>query len=73
MKDLNDMSLQDLKELRLLIIHKLSSEKAYMDCQRGYDYFEYCRREESYNKSENHSKLKQIDKKIEEYINFTTK
>jgi hypothetical protein len=63
------MSLTDLLKLKSIIEERLAKQKAWLDGGRGFDYTEYCRRETIYENDENHSRLKIINQRIEEFVN----
>lgn len=65
----NTMSLTDLLKLKSIIEERLAKQKAWLDGGCGFDYTEYCRRKTIYENDENHSRLKIINQRIEEFVN----
>ena len=63
------MSLSDLKHIKSILEERLLQKEKWMNSERGHSYEEYCRRELIYHKDENHSKLKRVNKRIEDFIN----
>jgi len=67
--NLETMSLSDLKQIKSILEERLSQKEKWVKSERGYNYEEYCRRELIYHNDENHSKLKRVNQRIEEFIN----
>jgi hypothetical protein len=63
------MSLSDLKHIKSILEERLSQKENWMNSERGRNYEEYCRRELIYHNDENHSKLKRVNQRIEDFIN----
>ena len=75
-----EISLSDLKEIKSILEERLKKKYRYMTIERGYDYEEYCKREQEYCKREllygqdvnydvNYERLKRVNKRIEDFVN----
>ena len=67
--NIETMSLSDLKQIKSILEERLLKKEKWMNSERGRNYEEYCRRELIYHNDENHSKLKRVNQRIEDYIN----
>jgi hypothetical protein len=63
------MSLSDLKHIKSILEERLTQKEKWMNSERGQNYKEWCRRELIYHNDENHSKLKKVNQRVEDFIN----
>ncbi len=67
--NIGTMSLSDLKQIKSILEERLLQKENWMNSERGRNYEEYCRREFIYHNDENHSKLKRVNQRIDDFIN----
>jgi len=67
--NIETMSLSDLKHIKSILEERLLQKEKWMNSERGYNYEEYCRRQLIYHNDENHTKLKRVNQRIEDFIN----
>lgn len=68
--DVYKMSLTDLITLKSLIEKKLDRLRKMRDGERGYDYDRYNKLDLEFQRNENHKRLKIVNERIEEIVNF---
>lgn len=68
--DIHKMSLTDLITLKSLIEKKLDRLRRMRDGERGYNYDRYNELDLLYQRNENHKRLKVVNERIEEIVNF---
>jgi hypothetical protein len=67
--NIKTMSLSDLKQIKSILEERLLQKEKWMNSERGHSYDEYRRRELIYRRDENHSKLKRVNERINDFIN----
>lgn len=67
--NIETMSLSDLIQLKSILEERLLQKEKWMNSERGRNYEVYCKRELIYHNDENHSKLKRVKQRIEDFIN----
>ena len=63
------MSLSDLTNIKTILKQRLLKIEKWRDSERGRNLEEYNRRELIYHQDENHSKLKRVNQRIEDFLN----
>ena len=67
--NIKTMNLSDLTNIKSILEQRLSQRENWRDSERGRNLEEYNRRELIYHQDENHSKLKRVNQRIEDFLN----
>ena len=67
--NIETMSLSDLTNIKTILKQRLLKIEKWRDSERGRNLEEYNRRELIYYQDENHSKLKRVNQRIEDFLN----
>jgi hypothetical protein len=67
--NIETMTLSDLTQIKSILEERLLQKEKWMNSERGRNYEEFCRKELIYHNDENHSKLKRVNQRIEDFIN----
>ena len=67
--NIETMSLSDLTNIKTILKQRLLKIVKWRDSERGRNLEEYNRRELIYHQDENHSKLKRVNQRIEDFLN----
>jgi len=67
--NIETMSLSDLTNIKTILKQRLLKIEKWRDSERGRNLEEYNRRELIYHQDENHSKLKRVNQRIEDFLN----
>jgi hypothetical protein len=67
MKNKEEISLSDLKEIKSILQERLNKKYGYAS---GYDYEKRMKREILYRQDVNYERLKRVNKRIEDFVNL---